>query len=35
MGADPAGRKILDDLRISGFEAMDADALDQLASLVH
>lgn len=35
MGADPAGRKILDDLRISGFEAMEADALDQLANLVH
>jgi phosphonate transport system substrate-binding protein len=35
MGADPSGRKILDDLRISGFEAMSADALDQLANLVH
>lgn len=35
MGADPSGRKILDDLRINGFEAMGADALDQLASLVH
>lgn len=35
MGADPAGRKILDDLRISGFEAMAANALDPLADLVH
>lgn len=35
MGADPAGRQILDDLRIRGFEAMDAHALDQIANLVH
>jgi phosphonate transport system substrate-binding protein len=35
MGTDPSGRKILDDLRISGFEAMEADALDNLATLVH
>ena len=35
MGADPAGRKILDDLRISGFEAMAANALDPLTQLVH
>ena len=35
MGADPAGRKILDDLRISAFEAIAADALEPLANLVH
>ena len=35
MGADPSGRKILDDLHISGFEAMAANALDHLTDLSH
>lgn len=34
MAADPAGRKILDDLHFSGFEALDRAALDRLATLV-
>jgi phosphonate transport system substrate-binding protein len=34
MGADPSGKKILDDLRFSGFEPMDTAALDTLATLV-
>ena len=35
MGADPSGKKILADLRISGFEAMAANALDHLTDMAH
>ena len=34
MGADPSGRRILEDLHFSGFQAMDAQALDALTTLV-
>jgi phosphonate transport system substrate-binding protein len=35
MDTDPSGKKILADLRISGFEAMAANALDHLTDLAH